>query len=205
MGRLQQSELPKFLASRSGYGSNDANDRIFGRKMRTIEPIVKKGSENLVAKIWIFVSMHTTVLFFAQAERPFATEVWLTPLILLPGVALLIVLTSARFGQVHAEFHRLLEHPAAHAKILSRSLVKRSRLFRDALACLYVSVGMFALGSLVGAFVDFFWPASVWVVGGFTVFGIGCVVSAAIQLFRESLICLDVIREHSQAIAKEGD
>jgi hypothetical protein len=144
-------------------------------------------------------------MLLAQTEQPFGTEVWLTPLILLPGVALLIVSTSARFGQLHSEFHRLLEHPDAHAKILSRNLVNRSRLFRDALACLYVSVGLFALGSLVGAFVDFFWPASVWVVGGFTILGIGCVVFAATQLVRESLICLEVIREHSREVTEEKE
>ena len=144
------------------------------------------------------------MMLLAQVDR-FATEVWLTPLILLPGVALLIVSTSARFGQLHAEFHRILEHPNAHAKILSRNLVRRSRLFRDALASLYISVGLFALGSLVGAFVDFFWPTSVWFVGGFTIAGIGFVVFAATQLFRESLICLAVIREHSEAITKNGE
>ena len=113
--------------------------------------------------------------------------------------------TSARFGQLHAEFHRVVEHRDAHAKILSRSLVRRSRLFRDALAGLYVSVGLFSLGSLVGAFVDFFWPTSLWFVGSFTVAGIACVVFAAAQLFRESLICLDVIREQSEAVTKEGE
>ena len=46
-----------------------------------------------------------------------ATEVWLTPLLLLPGVALLIVSTSHRFAQLHSEFHRLLDHPDDHAKI----------------------------------------------------------------------------------------
>jgi hypothetical protein len=140
----------------------------------------------------------------AQVERPFATEVWLTPLILLPGVALLIVSTSARFGQLHAEFHRIVEHPDAHAKILARNLVRRSELFRDSLASLYVSVGLFSLGSLVGGFVDFFWPTSVWFVGGFTIAGIGCVVFAAAQLFRESLICLEVIREHSEAVNEKS-
>jgi hypothetical protein len=144
-------------------------------------------------------------MLFANAENMFTTEVWLTPLILLPGVALLIVSTSARFEQLHAEFHRLLEHPNTHAQILSRSLVRRSKLFRDALASLYVSVGVFSLGSLVGAFVHFFWPTSLWFVGGFTVIGIGCLVFAAIQLVRESIICLDVIREHNEMIREENE
>ena len=139
-------------------------------------------------------------MLFAQADASFATEVWLTPLILLPGVALLIVSTSARFEQVHSEVHRLLEHPDTHAKILSRNLVRRSELFRNSLASLYVSVGLFALGSLVGAFVDFFWPTSVWFVGGFTIAGIACLVFASVQLVRESVICLEVIKDHSESI-----
>jgi hypothetical protein len=47
------------------------------------------------------------------------TELWLTPLILLPGVALLIMSTSVRFGQVHDEFHVFLDHPDAHARVVS--------------------------------------------------------------------------------------
>jgi hypothetical protein len=144
-------------------------------------------------------------MLFASAENAFATEVWLTPLILLPGVALLIASTSARFEQVHAEFHRLLEHPNAHARILARGLVRRSMLFRDSLASLYVSVSAFSLGSLIGAFVHFFWPTSLWLVGGFTIVGIACVVFAAVQLVRESLICLDVIREHSETLREENE
>ena len=42
------------------------------------------------------------------AKNLFSTEVWLTPIILLPGVALLIVSTSARIGQIHSEVHWLL-------------------------------------------------------------------------------------------------
>jgi hypothetical protein len=145
------------------------------------------------------------MILLAQVDRSFATEVWLTPLILLPGVALLIVSTSARFGQLHAEVHRIAEHSDAHAKLLGRSLMRRSKLFRDALAGLYISVCLFSAGSLVGAFVDFFWPTSLWFVGGFTVAGIACVVFAAVQLFRESLICLDVIRGEIEAVAEEGE
>ena len=145
------------------------------------------------------------MMLLAQMDRPFATEVWLTPLILLPGVALLIVSTSARFGQLHAEFHRILERPNAHAKLLSRNLVRRSKLFRDALASLYISVGLFSMGSLIGAFVDFFWPTSLWFVGAFTIAGICFVVFAAAQLFRESLICITVIQEHSATLSSDTE
>ena len=144
-------------------------------------------------------------MLFAAAEKTFSTEVWLTPLILLPGVALLIVSTSARFDQRHREFHRLLERPRAHTLILSRNLVKRSRLFRDALASLYFSVASFSMGSLTGAFVHIFWPTTLWLVGGFTIVGISCIVFAALQLVRESLICLDVIQEHNEALREENE
>lgn len=135
----------------------------------------------------------------------FSTEVWLTPLILLPGVALLIVSTSARFGQLHTEFHRLLDHPDAHARILSQHLMKRSALFRDALLALYASVGLFAIGSLLGGVVNLWRPQSLWVVGTATMFGICCVAYAAVQLMRETLICLSVLNDHSEQLRSAGE
>lgn len=137
----------------------------------------------------------------------FSTEVWLTPLILLPGVALLIVSTSARFGQLHTEVHRLLDHPDAHARILSRHLLKRSALFRDALVALYASVGLFGLGSLLGGVVNLWRPESLWVVGGATMIGIGCVVYASVQLLREAMICLKVVADQTEQFRNraEGD
>lgn len=127
----------------------------------------------------------------------FSTEVWLTPLILLPGVGLMIMSTSARFGQIQTEFHRLLDHPDAQAKIVSRHLVFRSKLFRDALVALYASVGLFALGSLLGGVINLWKPEFLWFAsGGLTIIGIGCIVFAAVQLVRESAICLQVVRDH---------
>jgi hypothetical protein len=87
-----------------------------------------------------------SLVFNSEGAGPMLeTELWLTPLILLPGVALLIMSTSARFGQIHAEFHHLLDHTDAHAEILSRHLVLRSALYRNALISLHASVGLFAL------------------------------------------------------------
>lgn len=124
------------------------------------------------------------------------TEFWLTPLILLPGVALLIASTSSRFSQIHTEFHHLLDHQDSHARIVSRNLLQRSRLFRDALVSLYASVALFSLGSLLGGVVNLWRPESLWFVGGLTIVGIGCVVFASVQLVRESLVCLQVIQDH---------
>jgi hypothetical protein len=130
------------------------------------------------------------------------TELWLTPLILLPGVALLIMSTSARFGQIHAEFHHLLDHADAHAEILSRHLVLRSALYRNALISLHASVGLFALGSLLGGLLNLRYPELLWMVGGLTLLGIGGIVFASACLVRESMICLRVISEHSQRVAE---
>jgi hypothetical protein len=131
------------------------------------------------------------------------TEFWLTPLILLPGVALLIASTSSRFSQIHTEFHHLLEHQDSHARIVSRNLLRRSRLFRDALVSLYASVALFSLGSLLGGVVNLWRPESLWFVGGLTIIGIGCVVFASVQLIRESLLCLQIIQEHHDHVVQD--
>ncbi|MCG8349597.1 MAG: DUF2721 domain-containing protein, partial [Chloroflexales bacterium] len=130
----------------------------------------------------------------------FTAEVWLTPLILLPGVALLIVSTTTRFGQMQTEFHHLLDRPDSYTRILARCLIRRSRLYGNALACLYASVGLFALGSLLGGVVNLWRPESLWVVGGFIILGITCIVYAATQLLRESLLSLQVIENQNQQI-----
>lgn len=143
-----------------------------------------------------------TILFRVNAPM-FTTEVWLTPLILLPGVALLTVSTSARFGQIQAEFHRMLDHPAGDAQIVARNLVARAALFRDALVALYMSVGMFALGSLLGGVINLWRPESLWLVGSVTILGIACIVFAALQLLRESLLCMRVIHEHQQELRSQ--
>jgi hypothetical protein len=130
----------------------------------------------------------------------FATELWLTPLILLPGVALLIGSTSARFGRIHVELHRLMDHPDEHSRVLVRHLLRRSTIFRNALAALYGSVSLFAIGSLLGGVVNLWRPGSLWVVGGLTICGIGCIVYAAIQLLWDSFICLQAFREHYERL-----
>jgi hypothetical protein len=136
----------------------------------------------------------------AAESSMFSTEIWLTPLILLPGVALLIGSTSARFGQLHTEFHRLIDHPDQRARLLGRHLLKRSAIFRNALVALYGSVSLFAIGSLLGGVVNLWQPESLWVVGGLTIAGIGCIVYASIQLLWDALICLEALQEYHERI-----
>ena len=135
-----------------------------------------------------------------QALAGLEMELWLTPLILLPGVALLIVSTSARFGQLHQQFHDLLDHPTGHDRILGREMLKRGKLLRDALGALYSAVGLFAVGSLLGGLVHLWHPQLLWVTGVLTLVGIACVAFAAVQLIRDATLCLGVIRRNSELL-----
>ena len=124
------------------------------------------------------------------------TEIWLSPLILLPGVALLIISTAARFAQINDEFHRLIDHPDKHAKILSRHLLERSRYFKNALVSLYASVTLLSTGSLLGGLLTAWTDLALWTTGALTILGILCLVHAALNLVRESRLCLKIIDEH---------
>ncbi len=124
-------------------------------------------------------------------------NLWLTPLILLPGVALLIVSTSARFSRIHDEIHGLLHHEEDASPKVTEHLLARSRYFRDALVALYLCVALFSLASLLGMLAAL-WQAmtSAWVVLGVTAGGILCLTFSAFQLIRESLLSLEIIEEH---------
>lgn len=59
-----------------------------------------------------------------------STITWIMPLLLLPGVGLLLLSTSARFGQLHAEVHQLFDDPVLGSMDVIRHLLQRARLFR---------------------------------------------------------------------------
>jgi len=130
---------------------------------------------------------------------------WLTPLVLLPGVAILLISTSARYGEIHAEFHRLLGQRDIATEALDKCLIMRSTLFRNALVCLYTSVGLFSLASFLGGLVVYWAAVSFWAIVILTCLGILSLVFASLQLIRESLLSLEVIREHGQQIRKENE
>ena len=127
-----------------------------------------------------------------------AESLWVSPLLLLPGVALLVLSTSTRFGQLHDEFHR--QRKEGDAKTLGH-LRRRARLFRNALVSLYLSVALLAISSVVGTIanrwsVAWLAPAS-WVAAGMTILGVVIVAFAASQLIRESIMLLSVIEDES--------
>lgn len=136
---------------------------------------------------------------------PNEKELWLTPLLLLPGVALLIQSTSTRFSQIHDEFHHLLEEKDDHAKIVSRMLVERALLFKRALFGLYSSVVLFSLGSFLGGLLHLVSQTALLLVGALTLSGIASVVYAAWQLVRESRLSMGQIDRLSEKVERQLD
>lgn len=71
---------------------------------------------------------------------------WAGPLLVLPGVGLLIMSTSARYIRLHDELHHVAEHGERDG--VSR-LLQRARWFRNALVSAYLSVVLLAMAGLV--------------------------------------------------------
>ena len=71
----------------------------------------------------------------------------LTPLLILPGVALLIMSTSVRYTRVHDELHHVFDHAITGVSV--DSLVRRARLLRNALVLCYMCVFTLTLAGLL--------------------------------------------------------
>ncbi len=125
---------------------------------------------------------------------------WLFPLILLPGVAMIIMSTSGRYAQIHQELHHILEEQENISPLYYVDLKTRATYFRNALVALYVSVTIFAVGSIVGAILDFLNGPSTVTVVILTCLGILCLIYASIELIRESLLSLRVIEHHLEDV-----
>jgi hypothetical protein len=129
-------------------------------------------------------------------------SLWLMPLILLPGVALLIVSTSSRYYAVHDEIHRLMNETRQIRVAAMAHEMNRAKRFRNALVSLYTSVALFSMGSLLGGLTHD-WPfISKTVVAVLTVTGVTCLVYASIELIRESRRSLYVIESHFRQLEK---
>ena len=115
---------------------------------------------------------------------------WAGPLLLIPGVALLIISTSARFGQLHAELHRQL---AAGNDGSVMHLRRRAGLLHTALVSLYASVGILAFASLFGAVFRRWFPSLTYIPETIMFLGVCTITFAAIQLIRESRLLITVI------------
>ncbi len=131
--------------------------------------------------------------------------IWLVPLLLLPGVALLIMSTSVRYGQIHEETHHLLEFDTHVPPTFIDMLRMRARYFRNALVGLYTSVVSFVTGSIIGGVLDLWRIGADAVILTFSLLGIACVVFASVELVRESFLSLEVIDYHIDSIAVDDE
>ncbi len=129
---------------------------------------------------------------------------WLTPLLLLPGVAILIASTATRSSEVHAEIHRLLHETSDAAKTCAQHELKRSYCFRNALCSLYVSVGLFTLACLVGGILHTWLQVSTTVEVILTIPGVLCVLYAALQLAKEAFISSETLQAHVEELTKQA-
>lgn len=128
---------------------------------------------------------------------------WITPLALLPGVALLVMSTAIRFGQLHEELHRRV-HDSDHALGAAGHLFVRARLLRNALVSLYASAALLALSGMVGGVAEIWMEHAAAVVLGVTALAVACVAYASITLIRESLQLSQVIEDHRASLERDA-
>ena len=126
---------------------------------------------------------------------------WVTPLLLLPGVALLVMSTQARYGQLHAEMHRLLEHHHDD-DMLAHDLLRRGRLFRNALVCLYGACALFGLGAFLGGLAEGTADMTKAEVVAYplTLIGVLLLVAASLMLVREAMLSLMILEYHEREL-----
>ncbi|NDJ59824.1 MAG: DUF2721 domain-containing protein [Chloroflexi bacterium] len=121
---------------------------------------------------------------------------WLMPLLILPGVGLLLMSTSIRYAQIHNEIHHLMDGGHRVMEITEAHLRQRAVLFRNALVGLYISAGAFAIGSISGVIIDVLTGDSELIVIAVACVGIASLVFSAIELIRESILSLEIITDH---------
>ena len=129
-------------------------------------------------------------------------DIWLAPIIILPGVCLLLISTAARAGQLHNEFRQLTKEKNKPSALLVESLFTRAQRFRNALAGLYLSVALFSLASLLYALIKMVTMNGLLFVLLLSFLGLLSLIFAAFELFRESLISLDLVQESREQIGE---
>jgi hypothetical protein len=122
-----------------------------------------------------------------------------TPLLLLPGAALMLVSTSPRYEALHAEIHHLMAEGAAGAMCVPHVL-RRARLLRTAMVLLYCACASFSASGLAAGVTVWLSGAAhpaAWALGGA---GVLCVVLASVELVRESIVSMGIIEDHGQGL-----
>ncbi len=129
-------------------------------------------------------------------------ELWLMPLILLPGIALLILSTSTRYSRIHDELHHLL-HSSDKAKNISGNiLIQRAVLFRNSLILLYFCVVVFAITALCGGVMSTLGIQNNIILIALFLVGIVSLIIASVFLVKETFLSLEIIKKHEAELNK---
>jgi hypothetical protein len=120
---------------------------------------------------------------------------WLIPLTLIPGIAILIISTSLRNNQARSEILKLIaEKKDSERKSRMIDNLKRQLYFRNAFISFYISIVFLVLASILGTL-----PNTITNLNLLTMILIClaalCLVYASIQLISESLIATRLIKE----------
>ena len=126
--------------------------------------------------------------------------IWLSPLLLLPGAAMLILSTSFRLNRLHDEVHHQTEQQHSPSKEIIDHLLMRARYFRNALVLLYTSISIFAVAGIIGGLTSAWDEVSTVLTLGLTICGIICITAAAIILIKESSLALKIIESHTRKL-----
>lgn len=122
----------------------------------------------------------------------------ITPILMLPGVALLILSTSIRFNRLHDELHHSIVK-ILDPKVLE-DLVRRAYLFHKALVKLYTCVALFSLSGFINIVVGRWYFAdltSCILIG----LGITTLFGASLYLVKESRLSLNIINSHKNYLS----
>ncbi len=120
---------------------------------------------------------------------------WLIPLSLIPGIAILIISTSLRNNQARSEILKLItEKKYSERKSRMINNLKRHLYFRNAFISFYISIVFLVLASLIGTLADKITNLNLLTMILICLAAL-CVVYSAIQLILESLIATRVVKE----------
>ena len=129
--------------------------------------------------------------------------IWLSPLLLLPGAAMLILSTSIRLNRLHDEVHHQTEQQHSPSKEIIDHLLMRAKYFRNELVLLYSSISIFAVAGIIGGLTGGWDEISTELTIGLTIIGIICITAAAIILIKESSLALKIIDSHTRELHEE--
>lgn len=133
------------------------------------------------------------------------SDLWLViiPLTIVPGVALILSSSAARFNVVAAQINKLYLSQEKHNSYIIKKQLLRSRLFTHILGCLYMSLFTLIFSSFIGiihtTIFNDLQNSEVIVIGIFSI-GIFFALCAVILLMVEATIVRKVIKKKIELI-----